>query len=82
MIHYQIPPEVIALILQTRREREYGAPRLSLYLQRYHQVYVSATTIREILKRHGLRQRTWKGRRKPRPNGRRPKHRGKRSKWM
>lgn len=25
---------------------------------------VSATTIREILKRHGLRQRTWKGRRK------------------
>lgn len=65
-IRYQIPPEVIALICQIRRERDYGAPRLSLFLQRYHQVYVSPATIGKILRLHGLRQRSWKGRRPPR----------------
>lgn len=65
LIRYQIPPEVIALVCQIRRERDYGAPRLSLYLQRYHQVYVSPATIGKILRQHGLRQRSWKGRRPP-----------------
>lgn len=65
MIRYQIPPEVVALICQVRREREYGAPRLSLYLQRYHQVYVSPTTILKLFRRHGLAQLGWKGQRRP-----------------
>jgi transposase InsO family protein len=65
MIRFQIPPEVIALILQIRREKEYGAPRISLHLQRYHQVYVSATTIVKILARHHMRRLGWNGRRPP-----------------
>jgi len=48
MIHFQIPPEVIALVCQVRRERGYGAPRLSLILERYHQVYISPTTLLKI----------------------------------
>jgi hypothetical protein len=40
------------LILQVRRQRQYGPLRISLFLQRYHQVYVSAPTIQRILKRH------------------------------
>lgn len=35
------PPHIEALVLQLRRERRYGAVRLSLYLQRYYQVYLS-----------------------------------------
>lgn len=49
---FTTPPHVVALILQVRRERQYGALRLSLFLQRYHNVYVSAPTIHRILKRH------------------------------
>ena len=65
LIHYQIPPDVIALICKLRREKDYGAPRLSLHLQRYHQVYVSPCTIGKIFRQHGLRQRSWKGYRAP-----------------
>src|SRR5262249_57606090 len=39
------PPHLVALILQVRRDRQYGPLRLSFFLQRYHQVYVSAPTI-------------------------------------
>ena len=52
MIRYRIPPEVIALILRIREERRYGAVRMSLYLQRHYQVYVSPTTILKIFHRH------------------------------
>ncbi len=52
MIRYRIPPEVIALILRIREERRYGAVRMSLYLQRHYQVYVSPTTIMKIFRRH------------------------------
>ncbi len=38
---FTTPPHIVALILQVRRERQYGALRLSLFLQRYHNVYVS-----------------------------------------
>jgi transposase InsO family protein len=51
-IRYRIPPEVIALILRVREERRYGAVRMSLYLQRHYQVYVSPTTILKIFHRH------------------------------
>lgn len=46
------PPHIEALILRVRQERQYGAVRLSLFLQRYHQVYVSLPTILRILKAH------------------------------
>ena len=52
MIRYRIPPEMIALILRVREERRYGAVRMSLYLQRHYQVYVSPTTILKIFHRH------------------------------
>jgi transposase-like protein len=52
MIRYRIPPEVIALILRIREERRYRAVRMSLYLQRHYQVYVSPTTILKIFRRH------------------------------
>ncbi|MCI0717871.1 MAG: IS481 family transposase [Acidobacteria bacterium] len=51
-IRHRIPPEVIALILRIREERRYGAVRMSLYLQRHYQVYVSPTTILKIFRRH------------------------------
>jgi len=49
---YTTPPHIVALILQVRRERQYGPLRISFFLQRYHQVYVSAPTIHRILKQH------------------------------
>lgn len=49
---FRIPPPIVALILRLRHERQYGALRLSLFLRRYHQVYVSPPTIARILKRH------------------------------
>ncbi len=52
MIRCRIPSEVIALILRIREERRYGAVRMSLYLQRHNQVYVSPTTILKIFHRH------------------------------
>ena len=42
----------MALILQIRRERQYGPLRISFFLERYHNVYVSGHTIHRILKRH------------------------------
>lgn len=47
---FRTPPAVEALILQIRREREYGAVRISLFLQRYHGVYVSPPAILRILR--------------------------------
>ncbi len=65
MIRFQIPPEVIAVILQIRRDKEHGAPRISLHLQCYHHVYVSPPTILKILKRHHVNRLAWNGRRRP-----------------
>ena len=49
---FTTPAHIVALILQVRRQRQYGPLRISLFLQRYHQVYVSPPTIQRILKRH------------------------------
>lgn len=49
---HRIPPQIEALILQLRRERQYGVVRLSLFLQRYYQVYVSPPTIYRVLREH------------------------------
>ena len=66
---FTTPPHVVALILQVRRERQYGALRLSLFLQRYHNVYVSAPTIHRILRRHRMPRVSLK---RYRPGPRRP----------
>jgi len=52
--HLATPPHIVALILPIRAERQYGPIRICLYLQRFHQVYVSVPTIYKILKRHGV----------------------------
>jgi transposase-like protein len=49
---FATPPHIVALALQIRHERQYGPIRICLFLQRYHQVYVSVPTIYKILKRH------------------------------
>jgi transposase-like protein len=38
-IRFQIPPEIVSLILRIREERRYGAVRVSLYLQRHYHAY-------------------------------------------
>lgn len=49
---FATPSHIVALILRVHHERQYGPIRICLFLQRYHQVYVSANTIYKILKRH------------------------------
>ncbi|MCW5619572.1 MAG: helix-turn-helix domain containing protein [Burkholderiales bacterium] len=49
---WRTPPHIEALILDIRTEKRYGAQRLSYFLQRYHEIYVSAPTIRRILREH------------------------------
>ncbi len=39
---FRTPPHIVGLILKLRRERQYGAARLSFFLERYRQVYASA----------------------------------------
>src|SRR5215472_15514343 len=39
--HLATPPHIVALILRVQAERQYGPIRICLYLQRFHQVYVS-----------------------------------------
>src|ERR1700736_6422235 len=43
-----------APFLRVPAERQYGAIRSCLYLQRFHQVYLSVPPIYKILKRHGV----------------------------
>ncbi|MGH7363339.1 MAG: IS481 family transposase [Candidatus Methylomirabilales bacterium] len=52
--HYRTPPHIEALVLRLRRERQYGALRLSLFLQRSHRVYLSPPTLARILQRHRM----------------------------
>jgi transposase-like protein len=49
---YRIPPEIEALILHLWWERQYAAVRLSAFLKRYHQVFVSTPTILRVFKEH------------------------------
>ena len=70
---YTTPPHVVALILQIRRERQYGPLRISFFLERYHNVYVSGHTIHRILKRHRLPHVSRK-RYRPGPRRRRELH--------
>lgn len=70
---YTTPPHIAALILQVRRDRPYGPLRISLFLARYHNVYVSTPTIHRILRRHRVRRVSLK-RYRPGPRRRREIH--------
>ena len=47
-------PEVIEKILELRREYQIGALRISYYLDRYHGIQVSESTVSRVLKAHGV----------------------------
>jgi len=70
---FTTPAHIVALILAVRQQRQYGPLRLSLFLQRYHQVYVSAPTIHRTLKRHRVPRVSLK-RYRPGPRRRREIH--------
>jgi transposase InsO family protein len=70
---FATPPHIVALILEIRRERQYGPLRIRFFLERYHQVYVSAPTIHRILKRHRVPRVSLK-RYRPGPRRRREIH--------
>jgi|SRR6266571_8792278 len=53
-IIHRTPPEVVNVILQIRREKNYGALRTSWYLQKHDQIYVSNVTIQRIFRKHGV----------------------------
>jgi len=70
---FTTPPHIVALILEIRRERQYGPLRIRFFLERYHQVYVSAPTIYRILKQHRIPRVSLK-RYRPGPRRRREIH--------
>ena len=47
-------PEVVEKILEIRTEYQIGALRIKYYLERYHGVRISESTVTRILKAHGL----------------------------
>jgi len=70
---FTTPPHIVALILEIRRERQYGPLRIRFFLEGYHQVYVSAPTIYRILKQHRIPRVSLK-RYRPGPRRRRDFH--------
>ena len=63
----QLPPEVVEKILHLRQTYHFGPERITWYLERYHAVRTSSSSVYRILIRHGLR-------RLPRNVGRRAIH--------
>jgi transposase len=53
-LNYQIPQEIVNLILKIRSEKHYGARLMSLYLRKQHMIFVSATGIHRIYRRYNL----------------------------
>jgi len=47
-------PEVVEKILTIRAEYQFGALRIMYYLDRYHGIKISESTVSTILKAHGL----------------------------
>jgi transposase len=47
-------PEVVEKILTLRAEYQFGALRIMYYLDRYHGIQISESTVSRILKAHGL----------------------------
>lgn len=62
-INWQIPQQIVDLILQIRYQRGYGHQRMSLYLRKNHNIFVSSTTILRIFKRYnvpmGRKKKRW-----------------------
>lgn len=67
-LQYQIPQDIINLILKIRAQRNYGAKLMSLYLRSHFKIFLSATTIHKIYRRYNLP----KLRKGPQPKDRRP----------
>lgn len=44
------PQNIVDLILAVRRQKQYGAPRMSWYLQRHYNIYISSVTISRIFR--------------------------------
>ena len=47
-------PEVVEKILELRKEYQIGALRIKYYLERYHGIKISESTVSRVLKAHGL----------------------------
>jgi len=47
------PPEVVEKILEIRKEDQIGALRIKHYLERYHGIKTSESTVTRVLKAHG-----------------------------
>jgi transposase InsO family protein len=47
------PPEIVERILELRREYQIGSLRIAYYLDRYHGIKVSESTVSRVLKAHG-----------------------------
>lgn len=50
----QTPPELVGKVLYLRRKYHLGPIRIMWYLQRYHSIKLSESTISRILRRHGV----------------------------
>jgi transposase InsO family protein len=48
------PTEVIEKILEIRKEYQFGAIRIRYYLERYHGIQISESTVSRVLKSHGV----------------------------
>ena len=48
------PSEVVAKILEIRREYQMGALRIKYYLERYHGIKISEATVSRTLNAHGV----------------------------
>ncbi len=47
-------PDIVEKILYLRQHYGFGAPRISMYLARYHDLIIAEGTIHNVLTRHGL----------------------------
>ena len=47
-------PEVLEKILELRAEYQFGALRIRYYLERYHAIKISESTVSRVLKAHGV----------------------------
>src|SRR5215813_14025730 len=66
---FRTPPHIEALVLRLRQDRQYGVPRLRLFLRRYHAVSLSMPTIRRILREHHVPRVSQKRYRQARSGG-------------
>jgi hypothetical protein len=48
------PPEVVEKILKLRADYQLGSLRITYYLDRYHGIKVSESTVSRVLKAHGV----------------------------